>query len=116
MTHTVTLLATLHCTLFLSLGLSVNLSHPFPFHIKVAKYISNLCCHTKDVNSIVFDKTYPCPTQIIRNMVQEDERKMDALTRRATELTMVNNNSKLLHEMLDHYDKVSTWQTVFFFT
>jgi hypothetical protein len=49
-------------------------------------------------------------------MVQEDERKMDALTRRATELTMVNNNSKLLHEMLDHYDKVSTWQTVFFFT
>jgi hypothetical protein len=40
-------------------------------------------------------------------MVQEDERKMDALSRRATELTMVNNNSKLLHEMLDHYDKVS---------
>ena len=41
-------------------------------------------------------------------MVQEDERKMDALTRRATELTMVNNNSKLLHEMLDHYDKSSS--------
>ena len=32
---------------------------------------------------------------------------MDALTRRATELTMVNNNSKLLHEMLDHYDQSS---------
>ena len=32
--------------------------------------------------------------QIIKGMVQEDERKMDALTRRATELTMVNNNSK----------------------
>ena len=41
-------------------------------------------------------------------MVQEDERKMDALTRRATELTMVNNNSKLLNEMLDHYDKNSS--------
>ena len=41
-------------------------------------------------------------------MVQEDERKMDALTRRATELTMVNNNSTLLHEMLDHYDKSSS--------
>ena len=40
-------------------------------------------------------------------MVKEDERKMDALTRRATELTMVNNNSKLLHEMLDHFDKDS---------
>jgi len=40
-------------------------------------------------------------------MVKEDERKMDALTRRATELTMVNNNSKLLHEMLYHYDHSS---------
>ena len=38
-------------------------------------------------------------------MVQEDERKMDVLTKRATELTMVNNNAKLLGEMLDHYDK-----------
>ena len=38
-------------------------------------------------------------------MVQEDERKMDVLTKRATELTMVNNNAKLLSEMLDHYDK-----------
>ena len=40
-------------------------------------------------------------------MVQEDERKLDVLTKRHTELTMVNNNSKLLNEMLDHYDKTS---------
>ena len=40
-------------------------------------------------------------------MVQEDERKLDAMTKRHTELTMVNNNSKLLNEMLDHYDKAS---------
>ena len=40
-------------------------------------------------------------------MVQEDERKMDAMSKRHTELTMVNNNSKLLNEMLDHYDKTS---------
>lgn len=45
--------------------------------------------------------------KIIKGLVKEDERKMDALTRRATELTMVNNNSKLLHEMLDHYAKDS---------
>ena len=38
-------------------------------------------------------------------MVHEDEKKMDVLTKRATELTMVNNNAKLLSEMLDHYDK-----------
>ena len=43
--------------------------------------------------------------KIIKGMVQEDERKMDVLTKRATELTMVNNNAKLLSEMLDHYDK-----------
>ncbi len=30
---------------------------------------------------------------------------MDVLTKRATELNMVNNNAKLLGEMLDHYDK-----------
>ena len=40
-------------------------------------------------------------------MVQEDERKLDAMSKRYTELTMVNNNSKLLNEMLDHYDKAS---------
>ena len=40
-------------------------------------------------------------------MVQEDERKLDAMSKRHTELTMVNNNSKLLNEMLDHYDKAS---------
>lgn len=38
-------------------------------------------------------------------MVHEDEKKMDVLTKRATELTMVNNNAKLLSEMMDHYDK-----------
>lgn len=43
--------------------------------------------------------------KIIKGMVQEDERKMDVLTKRATELTMVNNNAKLLGEMLDHFDK-----------
>lgn len=43
--------------------------------------------------------------KIIKGMVQEDERKMDVLTKRATELTMVNNNAKLLSEMLDHFDK-----------
>ena len=40
-------------------------------------------------------------------MVHEDERKMDALTKRSTELIMVNNNAKLLTEMLDHYDQQS---------
>ena len=40
-------------------------------------------------------------------MVQEDERKLDLMSKRHTELTMVNNNSKLLNEMLDHYDKAS---------
>lgn len=45
--------------------------------------------------------------KIIKGMVQEDERKMDAMTKRATELTMVTNNAKLLSEMLDHYDKSS---------
>jgi ADP-ribosylation factor-binding protein GGA len=38
--------------------------------------------------------------KIIKGMVREDEKKMDALTRRSTELVMVNNNSKLLCEML----------------
>ncbi|TRY74797.1 hypothetical protein TCAL_07113 [Tigriopus californicus] len=42
---------------------------------------------------------------IIKGMVKEDERKMDQLTRRSTELIMVNNNSKLLNEMLDHFEK-----------
>lgn len=46
--------------------------------------------------------------KIIKGMVKEDERKMDVLTRRSTELVMVNNNSKLLNEMLDHYDKGSS--------
>lgn len=46
--------------------------------------------------------------KIIKGMVKEDERKMDALTKRHTELIMVNNNSKLLNEMLDHYDKGSS--------
>eukprot|EP00095_Tigriopus_kingsejongensis_P004766 maker-scaffold77_size404793-snap-gene-0.17 protein:Tk04766 transcript:maker-scaffold77_size404793-snap-gene-0.17-mRNA-1 annotation:"adp-ribosylation factor-binding protein gga3-like isoform x2" len=43
--------------------------------------------------------------KIIKGMVKEDERKMDLLTRRSTELIMVNNNSKLLNEMLDHFDR-----------
>ena len=42
-----------------------------------------------------------------QGMVHEDERKMDALTKRSTELTMVNNNAKLLAEILDHYDQKS---------
>ena len=46
--------------------------------------------------------------KIIKGMVKEDEKKMDALTRRSTELIMVNNNSKLLNEMLDHYDKTTS--------
>lgn len=45
--------------------------------------------------------------KIIKGMVQEDERKMDVLSKRATELIMVNNNAKLLGEMLDHFDKES---------
>ena len=45
--------------------------------------------------------------KIIKGMVQEDERKLDLMSKRHTELTMVNNNSKLLNEMLDHYDKAS---------
>ena len=48
--------------------------------------------------------------KIIKGMVQEDERKMDLLARRSTELVMVNNNVKLLNEMLDHYDKGSARQ------
>ena len=44
---------------------------------------------------------------LFSGMVQEDERKMDVMTKRATELTMVNNNAKLLGEMLDHFDKNS---------
>ena len=48
--------------------------------------------------------------KIIKGMVQEDERKLDAMSRRHTELTMVKNNSKLLNEMLDHYDKNSSGQ------
>ena len=40
-------------------------------------------------------------------MVQEDERKLDAMSRRHTELTMVKNNSKLLTEMMDHFDRKS---------
>ena len=46
--------------------------------------------------------------KIIKELVKEDERKMDALTKRSTEIVMVNNNSKLLNEMLDHYDKLSS--------
>lgn len=45
--------------------------------------------------------------KIIKGMVHEDERKMDALTKRSTELIMVNNNAKLLAEILDHYDQKS---------
>ena len=35
---------------------------------------------------------------------------MDALTRRHTELVTVNNNSRLLAELLDHYDAASSGQ------
>ena len=41
-------------------------------------------------------------------MVKEDERKMDLWTRRITELVTVNNNSRLLAELLDHYDAASS--------
>ena len=65
----------------------------------------------KNANSIVLEMA---PTEILffkflffQGMVHEDERKMDALTKRSTELIMVNNNAKLLTEMLDHYDQQS---------
>ena len=48
--------------------------------------------------------------KIIKGMVQEDERRLDAATKRHTELTMVRNNTKLLSEMIDHYDKNSSGQ------
>ena len=46
--------------------------------------------------------------KIIKGMVKDDERRMDALAKRSTDLVMVNNNSKLLNEMLDHYDPSSS--------
>ena len=33
--------------------------------------------------------------KIIKGMVKEDEKRMDALTKRSTELVMVNNNAKV---------------------
>ena len=46
--------------------------------------------------------------KIIKGMVKDDEKKMDALTRRSSELVTVGNNCKLLNEMLDHYDAATT--------
>ncbi len=43
-----------------------------------------------------------------QNIMKEDERKMDALSRRSTELVTANNNAKLLNEMLDHFDSSSS--------
>ena len=42
--------------------------------------------------------------KIIKGMVKEDERKMDALTQRHTELVTVKNNSRFLAYLLDHYN------------
>ena len=35
--------------------------------------------------------------KIIKGMVKEDEKRMDALTKRSTELVMVNNNAKVVY-------------------
>ena len=37
--------------------------------------------------------------KIIKGMVKEDEKRMDALTKRSTELVMVNNNAKVGSEL-----------------
>ncbi len=42
--------------------------------------------------------------KIIKGMVREDERKLDALTRRSAELGAADNSAKLLGEMLDNYE------------
>ena len=41
-------------------------------------------------------------------IIKEDERKMDALTGRYTELVIVNNNSRFFAKLLDHYDATSS--------
>ncbi|XP_071747797.1 ADP-ribosylation factor-binding protein GGA1-like [Lepeophtheirus salmonis] len=45
--------------------------------------------------------------KIIRGMVQDDEKRIEALSKRTSELTLVTNNAKLLNEMLDHYNASS---------
>ncbi|XP_048758956.2 ADP-ribosylation factor-binding protein GGA1-like isoform X2 [Ostrea edulis] len=41
--------------------------------------------------------------RLIKNMVKQDADKMEKVSRRINELEQINNNSKLLMEMLDHY-------------
>ncbi|XP_030646043.1 ADP-ribosylation factor-binding protein GGA3 [Chanos chanos] len=43
--------------------------------------------------------------RLIKNMVKEDDARMQKLTKRANTLEEVNNNVKLLSEMLSHYDR-----------
>lgn len=41
----------------------------------------------------------------LQGIMKEDERKMDEMTRRSSDLVTANNNAKLLSEMLDHFDR-----------
>ncbi|XP_061196347.1 ADP-ribosylation factor-binding protein GGA1-like [Saccostrea echinata] len=41
--------------------------------------------------------------RLIKNMVKQDADKMERVSRRINELEQINNNSKLLMEMLEHY-------------
>ena len=41
--------------------------------------------------------------RLIKNMVKEDEKKTEKVSRRMNELESCNNNVKLLTEMMEHY-------------
>ncbi|XP_016422875.1 ADP-ribosylation factor-binding protein GGA3-like [Sinocyclocheilus rhinocerous] len=43
--------------------------------------------------------------RLIKNMVKEDEARVQKMTKRSNTLEEVNNNVKLLSEMLSHYDR-----------
>ncbi|XP_071501663.1 ADP-ribosylation factor-binding protein GGA1-like [Diadema antillarum] len=46
--------------------------------------------------------------RLIKNMVKEDQKRMEKVSRRTNELESCNNNVKLLNEMLAHYREGST--------
>eukprot|EP00105_Crassostrea_gigas_P019805 XP_011438416.1 PREDICTED: ADP-ribosylation factor-binding protein GGA1 isoform X1 [Crassostrea gigas] len=46
--------------------------------------------------------------RLIKNMVKQDVDKMERTSRRINELEQINNNTKLLMEMLDHYSPESS--------
>ncbi|KAK3090106.1 hypothetical protein FSP39_009248 [Pinctada imbricata] len=46
--------------------------------------------------------------RLIKNMVKQDADKMEKVSRRINELETINNNVKLLSEMLQHYDSSSS--------